>query len=276
MRSTLSKHSELTQRIVAGASGAIIICSAVIFSEWTYFLVFFAICMFSMLEFYKLLGINGDLPLKTFGTLNGLLFFSLSFLIQKGLLSDKFYLLLFLGLSFVYVIILYKKADEKPFSSIAFTFLGIIYVAAPFALLNILVLAEGTYHAEIMMGMLAMIWASDSGAYFAGRSFGKTPLFPRISPKKTWEGSLGGATAALLTALAFSYFFDIFSVGEWLVTSQLIVVGGTYGDLVESLFKRSMHIKDSGSSIPGHGGFLDRFDSLLIATPVIVTYVRIF
>ncbi len=276
MRSTLNKHSELTQRVIAGATGACIILCAVFLSEWSYFIVFFCICMFSMLEFYKLLGLDGNLPLKTYGTLNGLLMFSLSFFIEKRMLSNEFYLLIFLGLSVVYVIILYKKADEKPFASIAFTFLGIIYVGAPFALLNMLVFARGEYHYEIILGLLFMLWASDTGAYFAGKNFGKRPLFPRVSPKKTWEGSIGGAVTALSMALAFANFYPIFSLAEWLFTSILIVVGGTYGDLVESLFKRSIHIKDSGTAIPGHGGFLDRFDGLLVAAPVLVVFIKLF
>jgi len=129
---------------------------------------------------------------------------------------------------------------------------------------------------SIIMGLLFTLWASDTGAYFAGKTFGRRPLFARVSPKKTWEGSVGGGVAALLMAGVFSYFYNILSPWQWLVIAVLIVVAGTYGDLVESLFKRSIHIKDSGTVIPGHGGFLDRFDGLLIASPVIVVFIRLF
>jgi phosphatidate cytidylyltransferase len=276
MRSNLNKLPELAQRVIAGVVGAGIILTSILWNEWSYFTVFFLISMFSMLEFYKLLGLYGNLPLRSYGTLNGLMMFTLTFLIEKGILPSRFYILLLLGLSFVYVIILYRGAEEKPFASIAFTFLGIIYVGAPFALLNVSVFVAGTYHYEIIMGLLFMLWASDTGAYFTGKSIGKSPLFPRVSPKKTWEGSLGGAIAAISMALAFAYHFDVLQLWQWVSIAIIIVVAGTYGDLVESLFKRSIQIKDSGNSIPGHGGFLDRFDGLLIASPVIVVFIRLF
>lgn len=276
MRSALSSLPELTQRIIAGLIGAAIIIFCIVWSEWTYFGIFFLISMFSMLEFYKLLGVHGNVPLRTYGTLNGLLMFTLTFVIEKGLWPEKYYFLLFLGLSFVYLIILYKKKDEKPFASIAFTFLGIIYVGAPFALLNISIFVGGVYHYEIIMGLLFMLWASDTGAYFTGKTMGKRPLFPRVSPKKTWEGSVGGAIFAMAMALTFAHFYPVLIWWQWISISLIIVVGGTYGDLVESLFKRSIQIKDSANTIPGHGGFLDRFDGLLLAAPIIVVFIRLF
>ncbi len=276
MRSALNNLSELRQRIVAALAGVAIILSAIIWSEWGYFAIFFLICMFSMLEFYKLLGLDGNVPLKTYGTMNGLLMFTLTFLVEKRLISDKYYLLIFLGLSVVYVIILYRKAELKPFASIAFTFLGIIYVGTPFALLNITVFVHDTYHAEIIIGLLFILWASDTGAYFAGKNFGRTPLFPRVSPKKTWEGTIGGGLLAFSMATIFAYNFKSLESWQWFFIAFIMVVAGTYGDLVESLFKRSIQIKDSGNSIPGHGGFLDRFDGLLIASPIIVVFINLF
>lgn len=276
MRSALRRQSELKQRIIAALAGVFVILSAIIWSEWGYFAIFFLICMFSMLEFYKLLGLDGNLPLKSYGTFNGLFMFTLTFLVTKGIIPHEYYLLLFLGMSVAYVIILYKKKSEKPFSSIAFTFLGIIYVGAPFSLLNLSIVIDGVYHYEIIMGLLFILWSSDTGAYFAGKNFGKTPLFPRVSPKKTWEGSVGGALLALSMALVFAYYFDVLEIWQWLSIAFIIVVAGTYGDLIESLFKRSIHIKDSGDSIPGHGGFLDRFDGLLIASPFIVVFINFF
>jgi len=276
MRSSLNKLPELTQRVIAGIVGVCIIINAILWSEWSYFMLFMLVCMFSMLEFYKLLGLDGNVPLKSYGTLNGLLMFVLTFLTEKQIISNEYYLVIFIGLSAVYVVILYKRADHKPFTSIAFTFLGIIYVGTPFALLNMAVFIDGIYHYEIIMGLLFTLWASDTGAYFAGKTFGKRPLFARVSPKKTWEGSVGGGVAALLMSGVFSYFYNILSIWQWLIIAVLIVVAGTYGDLVESLFKRSIHIKDSGTIIPGHGGFLDRFDGLLIASPIIVVFIRLF
>jgi phosphatidate cytidylyltransferase len=127
----------------------------------------------------------------------------------------------------------------------------------------------------LVMGCLFLLWASDSGAYFAGTKFGKTKLFERVSPKKSWEGSMGGFAASMLVGVVLGRYFTSLPLWQWLVIGLIIVVAGTYGDLVESLFKRSIKIKDSGSIIPGHGGFLDRFDGLLLSVPFIVAFLKL-
>jgi phosphatidate cytidylyltransferase len=275
MKLNLNKYSELQQRIIAAIAGAIIILTALFWSEWSYFAVFFFICMFSMMEFYKLVGLDGSLPLTTFGTINGLFLYTLTFFVEKYDLNHEWYFLIFVTLSGAYFIKLYVKTDLKPFANIAFTFLGVMYVAVPFSLLNMAVFINQHYSFQILTGALFILWASDSGAYFSGRMFGKRKLFFRISPKKTWEGSIGGGMLALATSYLISLYFTDLQLWQWLCIAIIIVVAGTYGDLVESLFKRSIRIKDSGSSIPGHGGFLDRFDGLLIASPFIVAFVRL-
>jgi len=271
----LNSLTELQQRIIAAAIGALIILGALAYSEWAYFIVFFFISMFTMLEFYKLLGLDGNLPLRTFGTTVGLILFTLTFFVEKYNFNHELYYLVFVLLSTAFVIKLYSKKDEKPFRNIAFTYLGIIYVAVPFALLNTAVFMKGVYSNQVIVGSLFLIWASDTGAYFAGRAFGKHKLFFRISPKKTWEGSIGGTVLALVFAWLISLYCTDLQLWQWLCIAVIIVITGTYGDLVESLFKRSIHIKDSGNTIPGHGGFLDRFDSLLLSAPFIVTFVRL-
>jgi phosphatidate cytidylyltransferase len=276
MRSTLDSLPELTQRIIAAIFGGALLISSIIYSEWSYFVIFFLICMFASLEFYKLLGLDGNLPLKSYGTVNSLFIYTLTFLIARQSLETKYYLLIFISLSAVYLIKLYIKKDKTPFTNIAFTFLGIIYVGIPFALLNLAIFYDNSYNYEIILGSLFMLWASDTGAYFAGKNFGRRKLFERVSPKKTWEGSLGGTIAAVSVGIVLSYYFTSMPVWKCIAISLIIVVAGTYGDLVESLFKRSIRIKDSGRSIPGHGGFLDRFDGLLIAAPFIVAFVRLF
>jgi phosphatidate cytidylyltransferase len=271
----LNSLTELQQRIIAAAIGALIILGALAYSEWAYFIVFFFISMFTMLEFYKLLGLDGNLPLRTFGTTVGLILFTLTFFVEKYNFNHELYYLVFVLLSTAFVIKLYSKKDEKPFRNIAFTYLGIIYVAVPFALLNTAVFMKGFYSNQVIVGSLFLIWASDTGAYFAGRAFGKHKLFFRVSPKKTWEGSIGGTVLALVFAWLISLYCTDLQLWQWLCIAVIIVITGTYGDLVESLFKRSIHIKDSGNTIPGHGGFLDRFDSLLLSAPFIVTFVRL-
>jgi phosphatidate cytidylyltransferase len=274
--SSLTKYSNLTQRIITGLLGSGAIIAGVCFGAWTYFLVFFIICLFTLWEFYNLAGLDGFLPQKTFGTLCGIVIFSLSFFIEKGEISYRYYFLIFPMVSFVYMIKLYKKFERKPFTNIAFTFLGIFYVAVPFTLLNIAAFENGYYNYEIIFGCLFILWASDTGAYFAGTFFGKRKLFERISPKKSWEGFVGGAALALIFVYGLSRFFHTLSLTQWVIVGIIIIVGGTFGDLIESLLKRSIEIKDSGDALPGHGGFLDRFDGLLISAPFIVAYLEIF
>jgi len=275
MTSALNKLPNLAQRIITGVLGAFAVIFGVVFSEWTYFLVFFIICLFTLLEFYKLTGLDGLVPLRAFGTFCGMVIFSLSFFVERGDISAKYYFVIFPLVSLVYMIKLYKRLERKPFTNIAFTFLGILYVAVPFSLLNIAAFNNGNYNYEIIWGSLFILWATDTGAYFAGTYFGKSKLFPRISPKKSWEGAVGGAVLALLFAVGIAYFFKSFLMWQWLVIAAIIIVGGIYGDLVESLLKRSIEIKDSGDSLPGHGGFLDRFDGLLISAPSIVAFIEL-
>ena len=291
MNKPLSKYSNLTQRIITGllGSGAIIYGLAV--SEWAYFAIFLIICFFSLREFYKLSAFDGLLPLKTLGIIIGIIIFCLSFFIERQDIHSKYYFIIFPLMALVYMIKLYKKGEHKPFTNIAFTFLGIFYIAVPLSLLNHVVfhdkyadpnyIISNIYNFQVILGILLILWATDTGAYFAGTFFGKHKLFERISPKKTWEGFIGGAVLAGIIAFVFnqilaSYDKQFLTVTDWIVITIIIVVGGTFGDLVESLLKRSIEIKDSGSSIPGHGGFLDRFDGLFISAPFVVAYLEIF
>jgi phosphatidate cytidylyltransferase len=276
MISYLDRFNNLTQRIIAALVGAFIIIFSLIYSEWSYFAVFLVVCVFTQFEFYRLLRMDGNLPLKTWGSFVGMLFFTLTFLVEQGLLSSDYYLVFFPVLAITFFIKLYRKTALKPFTNIAFTFLGVFYVAVPFGLLNVCAFSPaGVFDWQLVLGILVLHWASDSGAYFAGVRFGRTKLFERVSPKKSWEGFLGGAAAALVMSLVLAHFTSSYPLWIWLGIAAIIVVAGTYGDLVESLFKRSIHIKDSGKTIPGHGGFLDRFDGLLLSVPFIATFLKI-
>jgi phosphatidate cytidylyltransferase len=267
----------LAQRAITAFAGGLIVVLGSIYSDWTYFLIFAGILAFSQMEFYKLSGLDGMLPLKSFGTFLGLMIFVLTFMIEKERLSHEYLYLIFPLVSLTFFIKLYKKTDKKPFTGVAFTYLGIFYVAVPFSLLNLAVFSvDAMYHYEILIGCLLILWASDTGAYFAGTKFGKTKLFERISPKKSWEGFLGGAFSAILISFILARYFTVLEDWKWLVIAGIIIIAGTYGDLVESLFKRSIEIKDSGKGLPGHGGFMDRFDGLLLSAPFITAFLKIF
>lgn len=180
----------------------------------------------------------------------------------------------------IYLIVseLYLK-KENPIHNWAYTMLSQIYVALPFALLNILAFQYSPeenivkYNPILPLSIFVFTWLNDTGAYCAGMLLGKHRLFERISPKKSWEGSIGGGVVAIASSFVFAHYFEFMSTPQWMGLALVVVVFGTWGDLSESLFKRNLGVKDSGSILPGHGGLLDRFDSLLIAVPAAVIYL---
>ena len=177
------------------------------------------------------------------------------------------------------IIQLYKSPDKSPVAGWAYSILGQIYVVLPLALLSVwgyskelqLLLGHPEY---LLMALFVFVWTNDTGAYIVGCTLGKHRLFERISPKKSWEGSIGGGILALASAFVFaSCFPSMMSTAEWLGLAFVVILFGTWGDLTESLLKRTLGIKDSGTILPGHGGFLDRFDSALMAIPAAVIYL---
>lgn len=171
--------------------------------------------------------------------------------------------------------------SAKPFDNIAYIALGIFYIGIPFALLAamcIALTAADRSGNQFVLSILLMIWASDTGAYMLGSRIGRTKMFERISPKKTWEGTFSGAILAGGVGVLCQWVFP--SVGflwwQWAIFGAICAVLGVLGDLVESLLKRSLNIKDSGNILPGHGGFLDRFDSFIFVLPFIFTAFLLF
>lgn len=189
-------------------------------------------------------------------------------------------------LTIIYLIIseLYAK-NKDAVTNMAYTMLGQMYIALPLAMINILAFkrdANGDFSGYDMLLPLAifiLLWANDSGAYCFGSMFGKHKLFQRISPGKTWEGSVGGGIFAVIVAGIIGFLSNstatphILNIYQWLGLGVVVVVFGTWGDLVESLLKRTIGVKDSGKILPGHGGMLDRFDSSLMAIPAAVIYL---
>lgn len=186
-----------------------------------------------------------------------------------------------LTLLYLFISELYLKA-ENAIHNWAYTMLGQMYVALPFALINILgaLGGNGTKIMVLPLCLFVFLWINDSGAYVSGSLFGKHKLFPRISPGKTWEGSIGGALLVVVAACVVAYLINGKNLTAeyllmWVGLGIIVVFFGTWGDLVESLFKRTLGIKDSGNILPGHGGMLDRFDSSLLAIPAAVVYLYI-
>jgi len=159
--------------------------------------------------------------------------------------------------------------SEQPFVNIGHYLLGVVYIGIPFALLIGIAHGHDGYAPLRVLGLLLLTWTNDTMAYLVGSRMGKRPFFSRISPKKTWEGTLGGMIFTFIAAYLLAYWIADYSTAEWLLLAICVAVFGTLGDLVESMLKRSIHIKDSGSLLPGHGGLLDRFDSFIFVLPFI-------
>ncbi|MGI6242122.1 MAG: phosphatidate cytidylyltransferase [Prevotella sp.] len=189
-----------------------------------------------------------------------------------------------LSIIYLFIIELYT-GGKNAINDWAYTMLGQMYIALPLSLINILAFemapdGSGVHFDTLLpLSIFIFLWVNDSGAYCSGSLFGKHKLFPRISPAKTWEGSIGGGILVLLVAGIIGYLTNNGTTGhtlniyQWIGLGVVVCVFGTWGDLVESLFKRTLGIKDSGNILPGHGGMLDRFDSSLIAIPAAVIYL---
>ena len=187
---------------------------------------------------------------------------------------------------YLFIAELYTKAPN-PINNWAYTMLSQMYIALPFSMINVLAfrgVADGVVYNYLMpLSIFIFLWTNDTGAYLSGSLFGKHKLFPRVSPGKSWEGSIGGGILVLVVAAVIGWYENselhsgnadvAMSIPQWMGLGLVVVFFGTWGDLVESLFKRTIGIKDSGNILPGHGGMLDRFDSSLMAIPAAVVYL---
>lgn len=149
------------------------------------------------------------------------------------------------------------------------------YISAGFVFLFLIANFFGTFEPLILLGMFVLVWVNDSFAYLVGKSIGKQKLFPSVSPKKTVEGFLGGLFFACTSSYVISEYIEILSFNNWLLIAIIISVFGTLGDLIESKIKRQANVKDSGIIMPGHGGLLDRLDSIIFAAPFIYLFLKL-
>ena len=194
--------------------------------------------------------------------------------------SDTVFIPYLITIIYLLVAELYLKAKD-PINNWAYTMLPQLYIALPFSMLNVLAFpAEEQFSPVLPLSVFVFLWMNDAGAYCIGSLLGRHKLFPRISPGKSWEGSIGGALLVVGIAVLIWHLINVYAPGEqnlaawqWVGLGLTVVVFGTWGDLVESLFKRTLGIKDSGNILPGHGGMMDRFDSTLLAMPAAVVYL---
>ncbi len=274
--------SNTTVRVLVGVIGIPLIILIALEGNYV-FLVFCVIVSFlCMNEFYNLFEKPKSSPGMLTGWIGGISFHKIVFLTINSLIVVSFYsedfnyVLILYFLMFMYLIVdeVFKK--EKHFEAIGTWLLSIVYISTPLGLLSLMNSEKFTSHfsANFAIIVMALVWVSDTFAYFGGRIFGKHKLAERISPKKTWEGSIIGFIFTLLAGLAFKFLvYDDLSFIHVIAISIIAGVFAQIGDLFESHLKRSVQIKDSSQLIPGHGGFLDRFDSLLFAVPAVYIYL---
>jgi len=216
-------------------------------------------------------------------TVAGVYFFFAMAGYNSGLTPASVFVPYLVTLIYLMVAELYLK-QEDPVNDWAYTMMSQLYIALPFSLLNLLAFqsdAEGIHYVwTLPLSVFVFLWVNDTGAYLCGSLLGKHKLFPRISPGKSWEGSIGGGVLVIIVAVLVWYLLEQYGENamgltavEWAGLGLTIVIFGTWGDLIESLFKRTLGIKDSGNILPGHGGMLDRFDSSLLAIPAAVVYL---
>ena len=268
------------QRAVTGVLFVIVLVGCILYSPLSFGILFTIISVLSVHEFAQLVSKSSEVSInKTITALGGAYLFLalMSFCTQQSVGARVF--LPYLGL-LLYMMIteLYLK-KKNPTGNWAYSMLSQLYVALPFALLNVLAFQNSpetgsvTYNPILPLSIFVFIWLSDTGAYCVGSLIGKHRLFERISPKKSWEGSIGGGIFSIASSLGFAHFFPFMPGWQWVGLAIVVVIFGTWGDLTESLMKRQLGIKDSGNILPGHGGTLDRFDSALMAIPAAVVYL---
>ncbi len=268
---------EFHKRTLSGILLVIVLEGAIYLGPYTFGLLFLGLSVFILREFYSLSTIAGYSPQVYPGLAIGAILFLFSFLLANDIITSKSFLVFFPILFSIPIYELFRK-KPKVLGNIALTIFGLFYVTVPFSVLNFLVHPtfpeSGQYDPSLLFILFIIIWTCDSGAYIFGVRFGRHRLFERISPKKSWEGFIGGLAVSILSAWIMSLVFTQYSFYFLAIVATITVAAGTLGDLVESMFKRQIGIKDSGKFMPGHGGLLDRFDSIIMAAPFIYFVVQ--
>lgn len=261
-------------RAITGFFFVLVMLGSMLFGHYPFGIFFLLLSLFCLWEFYGLVKQSGINPNLQAGMLNGGYIYVVFALItyQDSLTYHKLLFLVPLTISAVFIQELFKKS-EAPFTNIAYTFGGLVFVCMPFTFFHALAYLKGGFNFHYPLAFMLLLWANDTGAYLVGQAIGRTKLFERHSPKKTWEGFAGGLVIAAGVGLIISHYFNDLQWSQWIIVAILISCFGTLGDLIESMFKRSINVKDSGGILPGHGGLLDRFDGLLIAAPIVYTYL---
>ncbi len=270
--------SNLGKRSVWGILYVVIMMAGTLIHPLVFAVIFGTLLFFTQYEFYAMVEEAGHKISRLPGTLMGVFYFLVCFGVVTHMLPDVMIFLVIPIVLLIFIIELFRR-NHNTLERTGLTVLGFIYIALPFSILNFIVLpkANGTVHIFypwILAGIYFILWVNDSFAYLIGTSFGRHKMWPRISPAKSWEGLIGGGVFAIVMGILNSVMFQALSMFSWIVIAVLTVAFGTLGDLFESKLKREIGAKDSGRILPGHGGFLDRLDSLLFAIPAVFLWLK--
>lgn len=269
------------QRAITGIIFVAVLIGCIISGPFSFGILFCIISAMATYEFCTLVNYQEEVDInRNICTLGSVFLFFCFFYYginpaETGIFIPYLALIIYLLVSELYL----KK--KNPINNWAYSMMSQLYVGLPFALLNVLAfqnnleISVSQYVFILPLSIFIFNWVNDTGAYCTGMLFGKHRLFERISPKKSWEGSIGGGVFSIIAAFVLAHFFPIMPTATWIGMALTVVVFGTWGDLTESLMKRHLGIKDSGNILPGHGGMLDRFDSTLMAVPAAVVYLYI-
>jgi phosphatidate cytidylyltransferase len=267
--------NNFTKRTITGIGFVIVLAGSIILEPLVFAGLFLVVAFLGQSEFYRIVSSDEVKPDKVSGLVAGTASYLLVSMVARDLIQAGYLLFSLLMIPLIIIGEMYRKSD-RPFVNIGYTLLGILYVVLPLSLLNYFFNVPATGPVRtfgILLGFFVILWLYDTGAYLTGMAFGRHPMFKRISPKKTWEGVVGGTLIGLGIAWTLSLVFKSLSLPAWLGLAVIIILFSTVGDLAESMLKRSLSRKDSGSILPGHGGILDRFDGVLFASPAVFIYL---
>jgi len=260
------------KRAISGLLFVVILTACIFIHPLCFFALFFIINIIGILEFAHMAQMMSIRINRPMCLICGSLLFTAGFL-HNYMGYQEGYFIFFFATFILSITELYRKHTHA-FQNIAFGIYVLFYITLPFTLLTYFpYMCTGNWQPDIIFFPFLLVWFNDTFAYLSGSEFGKHKLFPRISPKKSWEGAIGGGIATIAAGLLLAPYIDGITFANAAVISGIVVLFGSFGDLIESMFKRCIEIKDSGNIMPGHGGILDRLDSILFALPVIFVYL---